>query len=80
MKRSHLALGVAVLALAVLVYLFHGRIHFDIHSFAAEIRHVSIRHIATGVGLIYACFWLRAMRTFGAGFEPVGQIVERNLV
>jgi glycosyltransferase 2 family protein len=63
MKRSNLLVGgVALPALAVLGYLFHGRIHFDVRGFVAEIRHVSAGHIAAGVALIYACYWLRAMR------------------
>jgi len=63
MKRSRLLWGsVVILALAVLLYVFRGRIHFNVHSFVAEIRHVSLGHVAVGVGLIYACFWLRSMR------------------
>jgi len=63
MKRSGLLWGgVGILALALLVFLFHGRIHFDVRSFLAEMRHVSLGHVAAGVGLIYACFWLRSMR------------------
>jgi glycosyltransferase 2 family protein len=62
MKRSRLLLGLAILALAVLVFLFRGRIHFDVRGFFAEIRHVSVWHVAVGVALIYASFWLRSMR------------------
>lgn len=63
MKRSRQFWGgIVILVLAVLVFLFHGRIHFDVRSFLVEIRHVSFAHVAAGVALIYACFWLRAMR------------------
>jgi len=63
MKRSKLLVGgLVLLALAVLVFLFHGRIHFDVRSFVAEIRHVSVGHVVAGVALIYGCYWLRAMR------------------
>jgi uncharacterized membrane protein YbhN (UPF0104 family) len=63
MKRSRQFWGgILILMLAVLVYLFHGRIHFDVRSFLIEIRHVSVAHVAAGVVLIYACFWLRAVR------------------
>jgi uncharacterized membrane protein YbhN (UPF0104 family) len=63
MKRLRLLTGCMVLlALAVLLYIFRGRIHFDVRGFAAEIRHVSLRHIGAGVLLIYGCFVLRAMR------------------
>ena len=63
MKRSRAVWGIVLLlVVAVLVFLLHGRIHFDVRSFAAEIRHVSIAHIVAGVALIYGCFWLRAMR------------------
>ena len=63
MKRSGLLWGgVGILALAGIVFLFHGRIHFDVRSFAAEMRHVSLGHVAAGVGLIWGCMWLRATR------------------
>ncbi len=62
MKRSHLLLGIVILALAVLVFHFRGQIHFDIRSFLVEIRHVRVWHVAVGVALIYASFWLRSMR------------------
>ncbi len=54
--------GILLVMLAVLVYLFHGRIHFDFRSFLVEIRHVSVAHVAAGVALIYACMVLRTMR------------------
>ena len=54
--------GIFLVMLAVLLFIFRGQIHFDVRGFAAEIRHVSLRHVLTGIGLIYACFWLRAMR------------------
>jgi hypothetical protein len=63
MKRSNLMVGgVALLVLAVLGYFFHDRIHFDVRSFLAEMRHVSVAHVLAGVALIYACYWVRAMR------------------
>lgn len=62
MKRSHFLLGIVILAMAVLVFLFRGQIHFDVRGFFAEIRHVSVWHVAVGIALIYASFWLRSMR------------------
>jgi hypothetical protein len=63
MKRSrHLLAGIAVLVLALLGFILRGRIHFDVRGFLIEIRHVSFAHVVAGTALIYACFWLRAMR------------------
>ncbi|HXB61321.1 MAG TPA: lysylphosphatidylglycerol synthase domain-containing protein, partial [Acidobacteriaceae bacterium] len=54
--------GILLVMLAVLVFLFHGRIHFDVRGFLIEIRHVSVAHVAAAVALIYLCMGLRAMR------------------
>jgi hypothetical protein len=58
--------GIAVLAvaivLALLVYFNRGRIHFDWRVFWQQLRHIAWVHIAIGVALIYATFWLRSLR------------------
>jgi len=80
MKRSRVGWGIVLLlVVAVLVFLLHGRIHFDVRSFAAEIRHVSIPHIVTGVALIYGCFWLRAMR-WGLFLKPQKPVAAKDVL
>jgi uncharacterized protein (TIRG00374 family) len=62
MKNSRLWGIVLLLVLVAVVFVFRGRIHFDVHSFVAEIRELDWRHVAAGVALILGCYWLRAMR------------------
>ena len=51
-----------LLVLALAVFAYRGRIHFDWAVFWMQLRHVSWVHIAEGIALIYATFWLRAAR------------------
>jgi len=52
----------ALVILAVLVWVFRGRIHFDWGSFVAQIRQASLGHLAAAIGLIWATYWLRSTR------------------
>jgi len=61
-SRKGLLVGALLLAIAVVVFANRGRIHFDWAMFWLQLRHVAWGHIAAGVGLIYATFFLRAMR------------------
>jgi glycosyltransferase 2 family protein len=60
-RNGFLWLAVAV-GLAVLVYSFRSKIHFDWATFWQQLRYVSVGHIVAGIALIYATFWLRAVR------------------
>jgi uncharacterized membrane protein YbhN (UPF0104 family) len=51
-----------VAALAVVVWVFRGKIHFDWAEFAHQMRHISTAHAMAGILLIYATYWLRAIR------------------
>jgi hypothetical protein len=63
MKNRKAMVWFAILfALVLLVFANRGRIHFDWAVFWHELRSVDWRHIAAGVGLIYAAIWLRALR------------------
>ena len=53
---------VILLVLALVVYYNRGRMHFDWAMFWQQLRHVGWVHIAAGIGLIYATYWLRAAR------------------
>ncbi len=48
--------------LLLLVVLFRNRIQFDWPSFLAQLRHVSWGHIVAGIAIIYASYFLRALR------------------
>src|SRR3984885_3252298 len=61
-KRNGVLLLVVVVALAVIVFVFRDRIHFDWKMFWQQLRYVSVGHIVAGIALIYATYWLRAMR------------------
>jgi uncharacterized membrane protein YbhN (UPF0104 family) len=51
-----------LLVLALVVFAYRDRIHFDWAVFWMQLRHVRWVHIAAGIALIYATFWLRAVR------------------
>jgi len=51
-----------LLVLALVVFAYRDRVHFDWAVFWMQLRHVSWVHIAAGIALIYATFWLRAAR------------------
>jgi glycosyltransferase 2 family protein len=61
-KRNGILWLVGVVGLAVLVYLFRSRVHFDWAMFWQQLRYVSAGHILAGIALIYATYWIRAVR------------------
>ena len=61
-KRNGLLWLVGVVGLAVLVYLFRSKVHFDWAMFWQQLRYVSAGHILAGIALIYATYWIRAVR------------------
>jgi len=61
-KRNGILWLVGVVGLAVLVYLFRDRVHFDWAVFWQQLRFVSVGHIVAAIALIYATYWVRAVR------------------
>jgi uncharacterized membrane protein YbhN (UPF0104 family) len=61
-KRNGVLWLVAVVALAVIAYLFRYKVHFDWAMFWQQLRYVSMGHIVAGIALIYGTYWLRAWR------------------
>jgi hypothetical protein len=51
-----------LIVLALVVFAYRGRIHFDWAVFWMQLRHVSWVHIAAGIALIYVTYWMRAAR------------------
>jgi glycosyltransferase 2 family protein len=61
-KRSGVVWVVGVLVLVVLILVFWNKVHFDWAMFWQQLRFVSVGHIVAGIALIYATYWLRAVR------------------
>jgi glycosyltransferase 2 family protein len=61
-KRSGVLWLVVVVVLAVFVALFRNKVHFDWTTFWQQLRYVSVGHIVAATAMIYATYWLRAMR------------------
>jgi uncharacterized membrane protein YbhN (UPF0104 family) len=61
-KRNGVLWLVVVVGLAALVFLFRSKIHFDWTTFWQQLRYVSVGHIVAATALIYATYWLRAVR------------------
>src|SRR5271156_1804743 len=61
-KRNGVLWAVVAVALAVLVFLFRNKVHFDWAMFWQQLRYVSVGHIVAGVALIYVRYWVRAVR------------------
>jgi hypothetical protein len=61
-RRSGVLWVVLVLVLAVIVFVYRDRIHFDWGNFREQLRHIHWGHAIAGILLIYGTYWLRAMR------------------
>jgi uncharacterized membrane protein YbhN (UPF0104 family) len=62
-SRMRRLLPVIVLAvIALLLWIFRGRIHFDWRTLLHELRSVAIEPVLIAVGCIYVGYWLRAVR------------------
>jgi hypothetical protein len=61
-SRKGLVVAAVLILLALVVFANRGRIHFDWAMFFSQLRHVSWVRIATGITLIYATYWFRALR------------------
>ncbi len=61
-QRSAVVWIAGLIVLALIVAIFHSRIHFDWAMFWQQLRHASFGHIAAGIALIYSTYWLRAVR------------------
>jgi glycosyltransferase 2 family protein len=79
MKRNGLLWLVAVLALAGLVFLFRNKIHFDWAMFWQQLRYVSVGHILVAIALIYATYWLRAVR-WAVFLSPTKKVSSTSLL
>ncbi|MGH9595962.1 MAG: lysylphosphatidylglycerol synthase transmembrane domain-containing protein, partial [Edaphobacter sp.] len=78
-KRNGVLLSVVVVALAGLVFSFRDRIHFDWAMFWQQLRYVSVGHIVAAIALIYATFFLRAIR-WAVFVSPTKKVSASSLV
>jgi glycosyltransferase 2 family protein len=61
-KRDAIIWFSLVVVLALVVVLFRDRIQFDWVTFWQQLKHANPWHIGAGIALIYATYWLRAVR------------------
>lgn len=61
-KRSGIVWIAVVVVLAVVVFVFRDKVHFDWTMFWHQLKHVEWIHIWAGIALIYATYWLRSVR------------------
>jgi glycosyltransferase 2 family protein len=71
-RNGWLWAGLAVV-LAVIVIVFRDRIHFDWGAFWGQLKHVHKGHVLTAMLLIYATYWLRAVR-WGVFVRPMKRV------
>src|SRR5947209_3090240 len=60
-RKGLIVLAIGIL-LALVIFAYRGRMHFDWTEFWHQIRHIRWVDIAAGVGLIYSTYWLRSAR------------------
>ena len=61
-KRDGIIWFSVVVVLVLVVVLFRDKIHFDWAMFWQQLKHANPWHIGAGIALIYATYWLRAVR------------------
>ena len=61
-NRGAVVWAVLVAGIAVVMFLYRDRIHFDWPTFWQQLRHVDTFHAMAGILLIYTTYWLRAIR------------------
>ncbi|MGO4517043.1 lysylphosphatidylglycerol synthase transmembrane domain-containing protein [Terriglobus sp. 2YAB30_2] len=63
MKDKKTPVSLAVLAvLAILIYFFRSKIHFDFGLFVRQLRLIDYRHVTAGIGLIWGTYLFRSWR------------------
>jgi glycosyltransferase 2 family protein len=78
-KRNGILWLVVVLALAAIVALFRNKVHFDWAMFWQQLRYVSVGHIVAGIALIYATYYMRAVR-WAVFLSPTKKVSASSLV
>jgi hypothetical protein len=78
-KRSGIVWIAVIVVLAVIVFLFRDRVHFDWKVFWQQLKHVEWVHIWAGIALIYATYWLRSVR-WSVFLSPTKKVPAHSLL
>ena len=78
-NRGTILWGVVVVALAVVVFVYRDRIHFDWANFWEQLRHINQGHALAGIVLIYFTYWIRAVR-WNVFVKPMKDVTVGSLV
>jgi uncharacterized membrane protein YbhN (UPF0104 family) len=78
-KRNGIIWFAGIVVLVLVVVLFRDKIHFDWAMFWEQLRHASMGHIVAGIALIYATYWLRAVR-WAVFVAPTKQVSAGSLL
>lgn len=78
-KRSGIVWIAVVVVLAVVVFLFRDKVHFDWKMFWHQLKHVAWIHIWAGIALIYATYWLRSIR-WSVFLSPTKKVPAHSLI
>ena len=78
-NRSTILWGALLVALAVLVFVYRDRIHFDWANFWHQLQHIHRGHALAGILLIYTTYWLRAVR-WSVFVKPIKNVTIGSLV
>ncbi len=79
MNKRNAVIALIVIALGVAVFLNRDRIHFDWGTFVLQIETISWGRAAAGIALIYATYWLRALR-WSVFLSPTKKVPAGRLV
>jgi hypothetical protein len=71
--------GGLTVALAVLVFVYRDRIHFDWDNFLQQLKHIHQGHALAGIVLIYLTYWLRAIR-WSIFVKPIKNVSIASLI
>ena len=78
-KRDAIVWFSLVVVLVLVVVLFRDRINFDWATFWQQLKHANPWHIGAGIALIYATYWLRAVR-WAVFVSPTKKVSTASLV
>jgi uncharacterized membrane protein YbhN (UPF0104 family) len=78
-SRKGLIASAALVLLALAIWINRDRMHFDWANFWQQLRHVSAVHVGAGIALIYATYWVRAVR-WSVFLSPTKKVAAHSLV
>jgi glycosyltransferase 2 family protein len=78
-RNQRLLTVAAALGLALLVFHFRSRIHFDWRTFLSQLRQASPWHVLAGLACVLSTYWLRSIR-WSVFLSPVRRVPIFSLV